>query len=315
MGTTGNPGERMHDIPPRLLAAITRSPVKARLFGADTYLREAAWTFADHVDDVLGTALCVLKPDAAVGRRYGTAVEALRDHGFRPVDVLRVRHSRLTIRETWRFQLNFADRERIATMDLYLRSLDSVLLVLRDERHRPGAVPASVRLASLKGPATAELRRPEHLRERLGALNGLFNFVHTADEPIDVLRDLGLLLEEGDRIRVRTRILARHDASEEARRVFDAIESATPPHDLDPERSWQRLTRSAAPAGETARARAAGRTVTATELLRAAQHSDADPADLWDLLSVLTTSVRFNTPGIERLFPNVLLSAWEEDPR
>ncbi|MGW7361942.1 hypothetical protein ACWGI8_00580 [Streptomyces sp. NPDC054841] len=313
MGTTGNPGERAHDIPQDLLAAVTRSPVKARLFGADTYLREAAWTFGDHVDDMLGVTLCVLKPDTAVGRRYRTALEALRDHGFHPVDVLRLRHNRLTIRETWRFQLNFADRERIATMDLYLRSLDSVLLVLRDERHRPGDIPASVRLASLKGPAIAELRRPEHLRERLGALNGLFNFVHTADEPIDVLRDLGLLLEQGRREQVRERILVRHDAREEAEQIFDAIEGETEPHDLDPEQSWLRLTKSGAPVGEAARARAAGRTVTAAELLRAAHHPDADPGDLWDLLSVLTATVRFNTPGVERIFPNVLLSAWQEE--
>ncbi|MCX4692834.1 nucleoside-diphosphate kinase [Streptomyces sp. NBC_01408] len=313
MGTTGNPDERAHDIPPQLLAAVTRSPVKARLFGADTYLREAAWTFGEHLDALQGITLCVLKPEAAVGRRYGTALEALQEHGFRPVDVLRLRHSRLTIRETWRFQLNFADRERIATMDLCLQSLDSVLLVLQDERHRPGDVPASVRLAALKGPATAELRRPEHLRERLGALNGLFNFVHTADEPIDVLRDLGLLLEQPQRERVRGRLLARHDAREEARRICDAIERETEPHDLDPEQSWLRLAKSVAPAGEAARARAAGRTVTPAELLRAAQHPDADPGDLWDLLSILTATVRFNTPDIERIFPNVLLGAWQEE--
>ncbi|MFJ1867968.1 hypothetical protein ACIOD1_25480 [Streptomyces sp. NPDC088097] len=313
MGTTRNPEERAHDIPPQLLAAVTRSPVKARLFGADTYLREAAWTFAEDADVLGGTTLCVLKPDAAVGRRYGTALEALRDNGFHPADVLRVRHSRLTIRETWRFQLNFADRERIAAMDLYLGSLDCVLLVLRDERHRPGDVPASVRLAALKGPATAELRRPEHLRARLGALNGLFNFVHTADEPIDVLRDLGLLLEQPRRERVRERLLARHDASEEARRICDTIEAETPPHDLDPERSLHRLTRSAGPAGDVARAGRAGATVTPADLLRAAHHPDADPADLWDLLSVLTATLRFNTPGIERIFPNVLLGAWQEE--
>ncbi|MER6386547.1 hypothetical protein [Streptomyces sp. NPDC001250] len=304
--------ERPHDIPPSLLAAVTRSPVKAHLFGMDTYTREAAWTFGDHTADLLRTALCVLKPDAAAGRRYGAALQALRDNGFSPVDALRFRHNRLTIRETWRFQLNFADRERIATMELYLRSLDCVLLVLRDERHRPGAVPASVRLASLKGPATIELRKPEHLRERLGSLNGLFNFVHTTDEPIDVMRDLGLLLEPQRRELVRDRIVCGHDASDEVTRIREDVEGSVAPHDLDPDHSWRRLQESGSPAGALARLRARGATVTAAELLRAAHHPDADPDDLWDLLSVLTATVRFNTPGIERIYPNVLLSAWQE---
>ncbi|QLJ00542.1 hypothetical protein HZZ00_05770 [Streptomyces sp. NEAU-sy36] len=309
---TQRSAERPHDIPPGLLAAVTRSPVKERLFGTDTYTREAAWTFGDHTDELLRTALCVLKPDAAVGRRYGTALQALRDNGFRPLDVVRFRHDRLTIRETWRFQLNFADRERIATMELYLRSLDCVLLVLRDEQHRPGAVPAAVRLASLKGPATAERRRPEHLRERLGALNGLFNFIHTTDEPLDVLRDLGLLLEPGRRERVRDRMVSGHDATDEVTRVFAAIEDTVEPHDLDPERSRRRLESAGSPAGALARLHARGTAVTAAELLQAAHHPDADPGDLWDLLSVLTATVRFNTPGIERIYPNVLLTAWQE---
>ncbi|WP_164540336.1 nucleoside-diphosphate kinase [Streptomyces abyssomicinicus] len=304
--------ERPHDIPRELLDAVTRSPVKAHLFGIDTYTREAAWTFRDHTGELLRTALCVLKPDAAVGRRYGAALQALADNGFRPVDVLRFRHDRLSIRETWRFQLNFADRERIATMELYLRSLDCVLLVLRDERHRAGAVPAAVRLAALKGPATAELRRPEHLRERLGALNGLFNFLHTTDEPIDVLRDLGLLLEPSRRELVRERMVSGHDATDETRRIREEVEGSVPEHDLDPDAGWRRLEKSGSPAGALARARARGAAVTPAELLRAAHHPDADPGDLWDLLAVLTATVRFNTPGIERIYPNVLLGAWQE---
>ncbi|WP_433125235.1 hypothetical protein ACQPWW_22215 [Micromonospora sp. CA-240977] len=312
MDIGGNAAARRHDIPADLLAALTRSPVKARMFAADNYFREATWTFGDHVQDVLGIASCVLKPDAAVGRRYGIALQALREHGFTPVDVLRVRHNRLTIRETWRFQLNFADRHRIATMDLYLRSLDSVLLILRDDRHRPGGVPGSVRLASLKGPATARLRRPEHLRERLGAINGLFNFLHTTDEPLDVLRDLSVLLPPADRERVLRRICSPRDVGQECAETFAAIEAVTEPHDLDVGNSWKRLSESDAPVGDLSRRQRAGERISAVELLAAAHHPDAQPSEFWDLLTVLTDTVRFNVPDIERLYPNVLLEAWQE---
>lgn len=311
---TQRSAERPHDVPRELMAALTRSPVKEDLFGTDTYTRESAWTFGGHTEDLLRTALCVLKPDAAAGRRYGAALRALDDNGFRPVDALSFRHNRLTIRETWRFQLNFADRERIATMEMYLRSHDCVLLVLRDERYRPGAVPGAVRLASLKGPATAAQRRPEHLRERLGALNGLFNFLHTTDEPLDVMRDLGLLLGPGRRELVRDRIAAGHDARDEVARLREEVEGAVAAHDLDPAASWLRLAESGSPAGALARVHARGTAVTAAELLRAARHPDAAPGDVWDLLSVLTDTVRFNVPGIARIYPNVLLSAWQEQP-
>ncbi|TQJ23676.1 hypothetical protein FBZ33_3986 [Micromonospora sp. A202] len=308
----GNAAPRMHDIPADVLAALTRSPVKARLFGADNYFREAVWTFGGHVHEVLGIALCVLKPEAAVGRRYGVALQALREHGFAPVDVLRVRHNRLTIRETWRFQLNFADRYRIAAMDLLLQSLDCVLLVLRDDRYRPNGVPGAVRLASLKGPATARLRRPDHLRERLGAINGLINFIHTTDEPLDVLRDLSVLLPPADRERVLRRMCARHDAGPECTQTFAAIEAVTEPHDLDVGNSWKRLSDSDAPAGDLARRHRAGEPISPVELLAAAHDQHAQPRDFWDLLTVLTDTVRFNVPDIERIYPNVLLEAWQE---
>lgn len=302
----------LHDIPAPTLAAVTRSPAKAALYGVDNYFREGCWTFAERLDDVLGVTLCVLKPEAAAGRRYRVAYQALTDNGFHPVDVLRFRHDRLTIRETWRYQFNFAARERIDAMDLVLPTIDSVLLVVRDSQWRPGRVPASVRLTALKGPSAPEQRRPEHLRRRLGAVNGLFNFMHTSDEPIDVIRELSILTGPRRRALVRDRIRAGYDAAPEAESAFDELEAGTPAHDLDLEKSWERLTGSTAPAGELARIRAKGVEVALADVFAAARSAFADPADHWDLLSVITHTIEFNTPGIQRIFPNVMLSAWQE---
>ncbi|MFC1417849.1 hypothetical protein [Streptacidiphilus cavernicola] len=304
----------LHDIPPHVLPAVTRSPAKAALYGVDNYFREGCWTFAEQLDDVLGVTLCVLKPEAAAGRRYQVALRALRDNGFHPVDVLRFRHDRLTIRETWRYQFNFAAHERMDAMDLVLPTIDSVLLVVRDEQWAPGRTPASVRLTDLKGPSAPELRRPEHLRQRLGAVNGLFNFMHTSDEPIDVIRELSVLTGSERREAVRERIRAGHDALAEAEAAFAELEAGTPEHDLDLERSWERLTGSTAPVGELARIRAKGGEVPLADVMAAARSPFAEPADHWDLLSVITHTIEFNTPGIGRIFPNVMFSAWQEDP-
>ncbi|MGW4272672.1 nucleoside-diphosphate kinase [Streptomyces seoulensis] len=317
MNTETGPGaahatEAFHDIPPALIGEVTRSATKARLYGVDNYFRESSWLFGDEPDDVLGITLCVLKPETAAGRRYRRALQALEENGFRPVDVVRFRHNRLTVRETWRFQLNFAGRERVDAMDLVLGSADSVLLVLKDERWAPGRVPAAVRLTALKGPSDPAQRRPEHLRSRLGAVNGLFNFTHTSDEPIDVMREIAVLCDGERRRLLRTRVREGYDARPEATAAFDDLESQVAEHDLDLANSWRRLAAAPGPAGDLARARAAGQEIPATAVARAIRDGSAGPEHHWDLLTVLTHTLRFNEPGIGRLFENVLLSAWQD---
>ncbi|MCQ1575869.1 nucleoside-diphosphate kinase [Streptomyces parvus] len=312
LGTAAT-SEVLHDIPPALVRAVTRSAAKERLYAVDNYFRESSWLFEDDLDDVLRTTLCVLKPEAAAGRRYRQALDALRDNGFRPVDVVRFRHSRLTVRETWRFQLNFASRERIDAMDLVLGTCDSVMLVLRDERWTPDTVPASVRLTALKGPSDPAQRLPGHLRSRLGAVNGLFNFTHTSDEPIDVMREIAIVCDEKRRQLLRTRVRTASDAVPEAVGAFDSLEAEVPAHDLDLENSLRRLAASPGPAGELVRD-AAGRPIP-VHLIAAAIRAGADgPGTHWDLLSLLTNTLRFNEPGIGRIFPNVLLSSWQDTP-
>jgi len=294
------------------MKALTRSLPKIGWYSVDNYFREGCWTFLDNVDDILGVTLCVLKPEAAPGRRYRAALQALLDNDFRPVHVKRFRYQRLTIRETWRYQLNIAPRERIETMDLLLPSADSVLLVLKDCRWRPGLLPAAVRLTALKGPSDPRERRSHHLRCRLGAVNTQLNFIHTSDEPIDVVRELSVLIAAEHRSVVRTHIRQGHDALADAVGAFDALESEIPAHDLDLARSWERLTESVSPAGELARLRVKGQDVPLSEVLAAARHPSADPTEHWDLLAILTHTMPSNVPGVSRIFPNNELSRWQQ---
>ncbi|WP_179280204.1 nucleoside-diphosphate kinase [Actinacidiphila glaucinigra] len=303
-----------HDIPHAALVRLTRSFTKAELYSVDNYFREGLWTFSDDLDDVLGVTLGILKPEAAPGRRYHTALQALIENGFLPVDAMRFRHDRLTIRETWRYQMNVASRERIATMDIMLPAADSILMVLKDLRWRPGQTPASVRLTSLKGPSDPAQRDAHHLRRRLGAVNRQLNFLHTSDEPIDVIRELSVLCPAERRELVKARIRSGHDASAELRETFAEIEQSVPAHDLDLEKSWERLAESKAPAGFLARERSQGRDIKAEEVITAARHPSADHRDLWDLISIMTHTVECNTPGVGRIFPNIELSAWESGP-
>ncbi|MGW2323945.1 hypothetical protein [Streptomyces sp. NPDC001680] len=299
------PVPQLTEVAAAVLDAVTWSQRKADLYAVDQYFREASWTFGDIVEQMLGIALCMLKPEATAGRRLRPALRILREAGFHPVDAVRFRHDRLTIREVWRYQFNIASRQRIEAMDVILPSTETVALVLRDERWRPGAIPAAVRLSALKGPADPTLRRPEHLRHQLGVVNGLFNFTHISDEPADVLRELAVICDEPRRELVRRRVLESHDARAEALAVFQELEDRHPEHDFDLEASWSRLAAAPGPLGE-----AGNRRPGLAELLDLTHRTPLDSAHRWDLLTVVTHLLtEMNVDGVTPAVPNVT-EAW-----
>ncbi|MFE2075820.1 hypothetical protein [Streptomyces misionensis] len=295
------PVSRLTEVPAGLLETVTWSERKADLYAVDQYFREAVWTFGDITERMLGIALCMLKSEATAGRRLRPALRILREAGFHPVDAVRFRHDRMTIREVWRYQFNIASRERIEAMDVILPSTETVALVLRDEQWRPGAVPAAIRLNALKGPADPAQRKPEHLRHQLGVVSGLFNFTHISDEPADVLRELAVICDEPRRELVRRRILDDHDARPDALGIFQELEDRHPEHDFDLEASWRRL---AAPDGPLAAE--GGRRPGLREMLDLTHRTCLDDPHRWDLLTVVTHLLTaMNVEGVTPTVPNV----------
>lgn len=94
-------------------------------------------------------------------------------------------------RELWRYQLNVASVDRLCVTDTLMR-LSHGLLFLAKDRKRSDA-PASNRLSSLKGPADPKQQTARDLRARLGQSNAMLSLVHVADEPVDIVRELGIL--------------------------------------------------------------------------------------------------------------------------
>ncbi|MFJ9924889.1 MULTISPECIES: nucleoside-diphosphate kinase [Streptomyces] len=299
------PVSRLTEVPAGLLETVTWSERKADLYAVDQYFREAVWTFGDITERMLGIALCMLKSEATAGRRLRPALRILREAGFHPVDAVRFRHDRMTIREVWRYQFNIASRERIEAMDVILPSTETVALVLRDEHWRPGAVPAAVRLNALKGPADPAQREPEHLRHQLGVVSGLFNFTHISDEPADVLRELAVICDEPRRELIRRRILDDHDARPDALEIFQELEDRHPEHDFDLEASWRRLAAADGPL-----AAEGGRRPGLREMLDLTHRTSLDDPHRWDLLTVVTHLLTaMNVEGVTPTVPNVT-QAW-----
>lgn len=300
------------DVPEAFVRALTVDAAKAAAYCRDPYFRSGV--FGVGSDDaalrsLFSRTLVVLKPDAAAGRRIEAVLDVVRRHEFVVVAVAPFRFTPLLTRELWRYQFNIATRDRADVVDLLLPAADSLALVLEDTTWTPNRPPAACRFGEVKGPADPALRRPDHLRSRLAAPTTLFNFVHTADEPADVLRESALLDVAGGLGLVRGAL-----GQPEVTPVLDttlgaAVErvyAQAPAHDLD----------ASAAAGRVL-ARYADLVVRPEDGLpdwRALRSRLGDaPADtglLWDLLSIATTQIECNVPGLAPLVPSVKAPDW-----
>jgi hypothetical protein len=244
---------------------------KLVLFAVDSYFRDA-WEDLrplpeGDVDLVLRRhALLLLKPDAVAGRRLLPALDWLAAHAAVVVAARRLDLGRHHARAMWQYQWNVATRDRRDLADQLLAAGSSLLLLLRLPA---GGVPATVVLSSAKGPADPAGRRPGQLRERLGDGNFLLNYVHAADEPADLVRELGVLLDSRQRRAVLAEMLAGADAGARALALAGELYRDAPAHPLTVAPLLDRVDALVA-AGDPA----AGR---ATAALAAAGVTGADP--------------------------------------
>lgn len=302
------------DVPGELTDAVTVSPAKADAYRRDPHFRAGARALlaAGGLDRVLASTLLVFKPDAVAGRRVRPVLDGLAAAGFTVAGFARFRFSPLLTRELWRYQFNIASADRADVVDLLLPAADSLALVLHDPGWKPGALPAAYRLGDVKGPADPRLRKPEHLRSRLAAPTTLFNFVHTADEPADLLREAALIdLAAGSRL-LAAALAGDPAPTAELASVVDALEADLPAHDLDEAAATARLLDRPRYAG--LELDAAGRLPWRAVWARCPD-GDLSDSDRWDLLSLATAQIECNVPGLRPLLPTVKSADWQAGKR
>jgi hypothetical protein len=309
------------DVPEPLVTALTVSPAKAFAYSRDPYFRAGVQALAaataggapDRSPTVAGLlirALVLLKPDAVAGRRVGPALRVLRAAGFEVVGLATLRFTPILTRELWRYQFNIASRDRADVVDLLLPAADSLAVLLEDRRWQPGSVPASCRLGDVKGAADPRARRPDDLRSQLAAPTTLFNFIHTTDEPADVLREAALLEIAGVPLLTAAvadppaRRLPDQDVDAAIRLLYDQL----PAHDLDAAAAGRRLVARPRFRGLAADATSGGPDWRAV-LARCPDGRPA-PDELWDLLAVATAQIESNVPGLTQLLPTIRSGDW-----
>ena len=247
-GLTGVPCMLEDEVTDRDWQRLTLVRCKRDIMGVDPYFREAwaqakrSWPGDPGILHQIG--VIIFKPEAIAGRRMIPALEACASHGFVPVAFRRFRFDSRAMRELWRYQWNTVtvDRIRLAT---YLNSFcDSLMVVLND--HTDSVIlPCTVRLSNLKGPCHPAFRNPRQLRSVMNSPNPVLAMIHTSDEPVDVLRDIGVIfgLDEIIGLYAEIRDHLQMDATERLVAEVESLHEGCPQHDLDPERACQRLIR------------------------------------------------------------------------
>lgn len=181
---------------------LTTYPEKADLYSREPLFREALYEVAGHggctSEDELGrlirsVGLAVVRPDAIWAAKTDLIMDFLDRLRLHPRLARRLEIGSAQVREVWRYQLNAASLMRLRLMDLLFAQGDSVLVLFDD----PGTfwpVPCSCVLSDAKGEAEPAERDGWELRSVLDSPHRLLSFIHTADEPADVVRDGAILL-------------------------------------------------------------------------------------------------------------------------
>jgi len=309
-----------------LLESLSVLPSKRALFAVDSYFRDG-WEDlcelpAADIELILNRhALLLLKPDAVVGRRLEAALTWLAGQGT-VVAVERVRISRHVARAMWQYQWNVASRDRRDLADLIGGSGDSLLLLVRLP---PAARPATVRLSAAKGPADPARREPGQLRHRLGNENLLLNFVHAADEPADLVRELAVLLDSADRRRLLRRLPGATDVTDQAWTQIRELHERYPAREIGLTAFVHRQHRRLGELPDGRRGRPAEAFAAALsglesggspgwrELCALAERAGL-PLDPWDRIVVGTHLMLPSEPGTVPLLTGPPATAWDRRP-
>lgn len=300
---------------PAIPAFLSGLPDKLALYGTDVHFREGfedltTAAAGDSVEEFCHThALLMLKPDAVVTRRLVPALRWVLARGFSITGAVTVTMNRHSIRALWHYGLGAASRDRRDAADLYMTATDCLLVILA--RQGP-AEAATVVFNRIKGPANPADCHRGQLRHDLGGFNYQLNLVHAADEPADLVREMGVLCDHGTRMALYRDALAGRDATARAHALAGRLEAAAPAVNPDLDHTLADLATALAQAPDgvpTAAMRSllsrirSGRSRDWRSLVGLAEDCGI-PVDRWQRIVLATHLLDPYLPGVTSLLPD-----------
>lgn len=184
---------------PGLLATqdLTNDSRKAALYADDSFFREG-WSDICALQDkpvstfVSPLALVLFKSEAIAAGKVVSALDWLAERRFLPVALDVIPFSGPAIHGLWRYQIRRNTIDKIRLYTRWIGQTPALVVALRSSDSSQKN--ASQTVSRLKGAAQVAKRSGEDLRTYLQSPNSILNFVHAADEPADVVRELAVLV-------------------------------------------------------------------------------------------------------------------------
>ncbi|MEV0455759.1 nucleoside-diphosphate kinase [Catellatospora methionotrophica] len=291
---------------------LSRLPEKIEFYRHDVYLREAlaelTARYGDGLPEVLWrSTLMIVRPEGLRSGRLPAVLEFLDRHGYTVVGARAVAFDRFQAREMWRYQHTLASIDRLAVTDRILIGNPALVLLLR--ARTPGDLPASVALCTLKGPADPAHRQPDTLRSLLDQPNLMFSLVHCADEPADLVRELGIMFDSPARQEL-IGALDRDSLDTAGQTELDAALAATPvAFTLDDTLARVRAVLHGTAAAPMLDALTSGSHNAWRPLAREVDRT-ASRVDPIDLAFIGTCFITYDEPGARKLLGGPDVAAW-----
>jgi hypothetical protein len=175
----------------------------------------------------------IFKAEAVLAGNLLDGLRMLAEFDWQLLCCRAVQFDRHTVRTEWQYNLNKATPERLDAMDLVNRAAPALYLLFDCNQADP-VVPACVQFIDIKGDAALRTRAPHTLRARLGPIQDhLINFIHSPDEPADVVRQLGVFFDERERRDIYAALDNPHDNWEAAAATAKQLLDRVPRVDFD----------------------------------------------------------------------------------
>ncbi|MCH4813836.1 nucleoside-diphosphate kinase [Vreelandella neptunia] len=281
--------------PPWVL--LTKQSRKAELYSGE-FVADNIWQSLMNSgirgEDFYRYTFLIIKPEGLARRLTVKIINYLNRLGMSVVHAMPAPIGRNAGHHIWRFQWNAATYDRVALTTFGNSLAPSLLLLLKDTMS--STIPASVRMWAQKGSAHESRRRPDQLRSEIGMHNRMLGFVHTPDEPADIIRELGILYDDIQQETIVDRLIS-HERSDSAQAEALRIEKNCLCHSVSPEEVIERLVLSRPYFAKLWEKRSI-KTWSLHELSQSfglRQHK----CDDWDFLTVAAELIEHDRPGVK----------------
>lgn len=272
------------------------APLKCYHYGQEAYFQESladAQSSGFNKNPIYkNISYMLIKPDAFPTRKAQYIPAVLKKYGFEILQAIPIQLHRHLIRELWRYELNIATLDRYHLIDELLMSGPSIFLLLKGPDH---CLNTPNYLTKLKGKTVPQDREDHSIRSQIGALNGTLNFIHSPDDLIDLIREVGVLFTAYERKKIYQLENTAHLIEYE--KLVEKFNQHYPYHSL----CYQYFSEKQKTFIENSLIKVDKRSGNCYEQLLIQLKSNQS-FNFWDLITIMNEHVEFCVPNVKRIF-------------